>query len=881
VRHLIRLFALSLVMHPFPALTQSVAAERLKEAFAAYDRGDLDANEKLLAAAAEAAAREQNIQIEAQARRYLGGNLNQRSRYAEAEKELKAALPLIEKLNIPAELASINTTLGSVSYSLGNRDQARRYYEQALSIYASLNNRSAMARVHYSLSIFDRDKDHIQKGLELAREVGDRRTEAELLHSWADDAYATDGFDVAFERLNQARSILESLGDRNALARVLTSMGRLYRVHGHTDQAIPFYERARDLQRQSQDTLGVIQSMNAIAVSYNLLSRPKEALPIYEDALRLAKQTGSGLFIQVLTDGLASTYSNLKQYQKAADLLEESKTMTSRTSTTFLLLAAARLKLRQYDATLTAAGEGLQLDGALETLRELHALRAHALWKLGKASDALAEVRTAAESIEKARRALIPSDFMKQGFSETDRALTTLAVNVLLDSNQPREALAMAEQARSRAFLDLVAAKGLAPDAVATIPRLRTPGGANDLPSPAAAAPASDVDLLAMAKRLNSTIVAYWVSDEYTNIWTVSPAGHVGAARVDRGTSVLNNWIDEAFRSGQSGTKRGPKDVQLTSRAGDAILTARVNESAWKRLYDALIRPVRMNLPPKGKSRLTIIPSGPLFRLSFAALMDERGRYLIEDYALHYAPSAGVLSYTQKTKSETKDLPPRYVFVSNPSGMPPIDGGKRLPPLPGSDEEVRRISKLFAASDSVTTLRGAAADETSVRNAMESAKVIHLATHGIVSNDDPFASYLALGGGAGTSADGRLSADEIYKLKLQADLVVLSACRSGLGRITGDGVAGLARAFFYAGAASVVATLWDVADDPASQLVADFYRSLGPALQNDKGEALRTAQLRLLRSLRRGELQVETPFGKLALPEDPVLWAGFILLGEP
>src|SRR6185436_19533319 len=242
----------------------------------------------------------------------------------------------------------------------------------------------------------------------------------------------------------------------------------------------------------------------------------------------------------------------------------------------------------------------------------------------------LAEVRTAAESIEKARRALIPSDFMKQGFSETDRLLTTLAVNVLLDSNQPQEALAMAEQARSRAFLDLVAAKGLMTDATATIPLLRTPGGANDLPSPATAAPGSSVDLLAMAKRLDSTILAYWVSDEYTNIWTVSPAGHVAAARVDRGTSVLNNWIDEALRSGQSGTKRGSKDVQLTSRAGDAILTARANESAWKRLYDALIRPVRTTLPPKGKGRLTIIPSGPLFRLSFAALMDERGRYLIE-----------------------------------------------------------------------------------------------------------------------------------------------------------------------------------------------------------------------------------------------------------
>jgi CHAT domain-containing protein len=177
-------------------------------------------------------------------------------------------------------------------------------------------------------------------------------------------------------------------------------------------------------------------------------------------------------------------------------------------------------------------------------------------------------------------------------------------------------------------------------------------------------------------------------------------------------------------------------------------------------------------------------------------------------------------------------------------------------------------------------LKGAEASETNVRSAMTSAKVVHLATHGIVSSDDAFASYLALGRPIDASVDGRLTVEEVYGLNLQADLVVLSACRSGLGRISGDGVAGLARAFFYAGTPSVVATMWDVADTPTSQLVVDFYRSLGPELQRDKAEALRTAQLRLLRSLRAGQGRVDTPLGKLALPEDPLLWASFVLIGE-
>src|ERR1700730_14593533 len=107
---------------------------------------------------------------------------------------------------------------------------------------------------------------------------------------------------------------------------------------------------------------------------------------------------------------------------------------------------------------------------------------------------------------------------------------------------------------------------------------------------------------------------------------------------------------------------------------------------------------------------------------------------------------------------------------------------------------------------------------------MRDATVIHLATHGIMRDDAPFDSFLALGHGAlGTENDGRLTAGEIYSLDLRANLVVLSACRTALGEISGDGIAGLTRAFFYAGASSVVATMWDVADEPTGHLMPEVY----------------------------------------------------------
>jgi CHAT domain-containing protein len=119
----------------------------------------------------------------------------------------------------------------------------------------------------------------------------------------------------------------------------------------------------------------------------------------------------------------------------------------------------------------------------------------------------------------------------------------------------------------------------------------------------------------------------------------------------------------------------------------------------------------------------------------------------------------------------------------------------------------------------------------------------------------------------------------IYRLRIQADLVVLSACRAAAGRVTGDGIAVFARSFMYAGVPTVVASVWDVADEPTNHLLPQFYRAwLSGAT---KAVALRSAQLLLLRDLRAGRIRIETPVGAVTLPEHPMFWAGFAVIGEP
>jgi CHAT domain-containing protein len=194
-------------------------------------------------------------------------------------------------------------------------------------------------------------------------------------------------------------------------------------------------------------------------------------------------------------------------------------------------------------------------------------------------------------------------------------------------------------------------------------------------------------------------------------------------------------------------------------------------------------------------------------------------------------------------------------------------------------------------------LTGRNASEARVGETARGGRVLHFATHAVVLDERPQASFLALSTpwsskesrpSSSTNAaavlsldpaDGRLTADEVYGLSLEADLVVLSACRTGLGALSGDGMIGLTRAFLVAGSRSIVASLWDVADEPAAQLMPAFYKAwlAGEA----KSEALRRAQLGLLRALRAGRVVVGGPRGPQPLPEHPVFWATFVLTGDP
>jgi CHAT domain-containing protein len=450
-------------------------------------------------------------------------------------------------------------------------------------------------------------------------------------------------------------------------------------------------------------------------------------------------------------------------------------------------------------------------------------------------------------AVESIRANTVADDFLKRGFSQKFQYLFSSSIALLEDKGLTRDAIETAERGRARAFLDLLASRGRA-----TSPAASTPIGSS---------PATFAEIAATAARLRSTVLAYWVGSSQTFVWVVKPDGSVASARIALPATAIASMVRDATG--------GDTQAQLAAM----MLGSNSATRPWRALHRTLIEPVRRYLPARAGSRLTIVPHGPLLGLPFAALRDASGRYLIESYELHYVPAINALAAPRPSSGRGVSA----LLVGDPGPEAARDRIMALPALPWADREVTAIARLLPPG--ATTLKGRDATEANVRQHLEASSLLHFATHGIVQNEEHLASYLALRPSDDTKAegpsDGRLTANETYGLKLNADLIVLSGCRTALGPIMGDGVIGFTRAFLAAGAESVVATMWDVADQTSYEVMKSFYASwVGGA---DKSAALRRAQLSVLRALRNGTIRVNG----VALPASPRLWAGYVLVGQP
>ena len=728
-----------------------------------------------------------------------------------------------------------------------------------------------------------------------AQALGITHLEASAHQIWGDSLFSHGQYDQAMLHYQKSDALYTAcLCNPDQRAYVQTSMGRLERVQGRPQAAIPHYTLALKLQNLSHDQAYVPQTLNAISVAYESMHQYQKAITYLQQALTVARAIHSQPFIDFLEANLGYLYYQADQPRRGLPLLEHAVanfTNDYQRCSRYDQISEIYRAIGQLDnaeTSITSAIDACERNKDNRNLADSLETRARIRMLRGELDGALADAQRALALIEEIRSHLVPEDAHKRGYNEQTINIYATTVSILTRMGRYPEALEVTEQSRSRAFLDLLSSPhATVPAAESTQASLlpvsaqlpASPGAAPLLQSESHVTSMQTSEIIATAERLHSTILTYWLSKDSLSIWVIRPGAPVfGITQpikpdhleaLVRTTNPYNATTTRGIRT------RGSHTLSLASVPPSAEC------NAWRSLYQILIAPIAAHLPQEPGSLLTIIPHGPLFQLPFAALIDPHGHYLIERYALHTIPAAGLLRYTEKNEAAASQLDPHFVFVAAPHHLPRIPNSSPLAPLPGSAAEVEAIARSLPPNR-VTLLEGSQATAANLEATLSAATVLHFATHAIVSGTDPFGSFLALDKSqnpSGSKNDGLLTTASIYALRLHTHMVVLSACRTGLGPVSADGVAGLSRAFFYAGSASVLTTLWDVADQPTATLMPLFYQRLNRG--ESRTTALRNAQLALISDLRHGRVKVSFAGIQTPLPEKPAFWAAFSLSGQP
>lgn len=594
-----------------------------------------------------------------------------------------------------------------------------------------------------------------------------------------------------------------------------------------------------------------------------------ESIKTLEQAMALAKTNSDVDGESKARAFLALTHEEMGNLHEALALREENLVFVRRHRDQF----EPQANDRESDAALAVSASHTLLGNyqkAIEALgppppRSLGLRRAHFLQRRGVNLFLAGQLAAADASLTEALteyEAFI-NLFLKFGGARDDAY--ELQVEVLrwlqavrVAQKRTDEALELAEQGRSREFVALLSARrvmeGVSPrDSL--VPGL------------------SQIKQIARTHR--STLVIYSIIYKYApslplqfsgytglpvrdiHIWVIKPTGEIEFRKVsfEQRTESLGDLVRLARESiGVRG-----RGITVPTTGPKAGARQKYDNSHLRRLYEILVRPIAEFLPKDPSARVTFIPQDVLFLLPFAALQDGEGAFLIERHTILTAPSLQVLELSGRRERSTKDRVAGAVIVGNPE-MPRLPGaggrlGEVLDRLPGAEREAMIIAGLLKTQPII----GERATKAAVVSQMSTAEIIHLATHGLL--DEIGGNFSAVALAPDKDDGGLLTAREILALRLNTDIVVLSACDTGRGKLNGEGVIGLSRSFIAAGAASVVVSLWQVPDAATVMLMTTFYENLQRG--EDKALALRQAMLRT---------RTQHP--------DPRDWSAFILIGQ-
>jgi CHAT domain-containing protein/Flp pilus assembly protein TadD len=798
--------------------------------------------------------------------------------YAKAIEYQQQSLALARQIQDRKGEGQALTNLGLAYYNLGDYAKAIEYHQQSLAIAREIQDRTIEKSVLSNLGIaydalgnYPKAIEYYQQSLEIAKAIGDRKGEGGTLANLGVTYHWLGEYAKAIEYHQQHLAIARELQDRKGEGIALGNLGIVYNSLGDYTKAIKYYQQDLAIARQIQNRKGERIALGNLGNAYRSLGDNAKAIEYYQQSLAIAKTIQDRKGERTALGNLGNAYRSLRDNAKAIEYYQQSlaiaKAIGDRKGEGIVLrnLGIVSYLLGNYTKAIEYSQQSLAIAKAMgdrpgegSTLNDLGFI----LYKQGNL--ALAE-KTLIDGI-KVRESLRTrlDDTNKISIFETQSNTYNTLQKVLIAQNKTDAALEIAERGRARAFVDLLAR--------------RLSSNPTEQPS---ITPPTIEQIKQIAKAQNSTLVQYSIiyedfkvkdklqyKESELYIWVIKPTGEVTFRRSDLKPLWQQQNItleDLVYSSRDSIGVRDLPIVGVVPRPGvekrqEVSLTQQLQQ-----LHQLLIEPIADLLPTDPSDRVIFIPQEELFLAPFPAFKDKQGKYLIEKHTILTVPSIQVLDLTRKQRERVgaQDLAPlqtnNALVVGNPT-MPSVRSAFDQPPqqlssLPGAEQEAQAIAPLL----NTKPLIGKDATKSAIEQLMPKARIIHLATHGILDDERGIGSAIALAPSG--KDDGLLKAEQILDMKLNAELVVLSACNTGRGRITGDGVIGLSRSLISAGVPSVLVSLWSVPDAPTAFLMTEFYRNLQ---QNpNKAQALRQAM-----------------FTTMKQHPNPKDWAAFTLIGE-
>lgn len=847
--------------------------------------------------------------------------------FIRSREQFESAVELLQ--NDPRRAAKIHIFNGYISGSLGDSEKAKREISQALELYRQVNDKvgealasTARGLVHSHNSEHTRAIELHQSAIAIFRTVGDRHSEALTLNALGTSYELAKQYELALNQYEQALSLFEEIGSVEGMSAAALQIATVHYANKRMDRALAFCERSLRLSRAAGKIRSEINALMQLAAIYASQGRRELASNQYQKILKFYENgdlRARAMALNTYADFLLEIRDNERALETCLEALTLSERMDDKAilSPALYNLARAHLAVGSPDVALSV------IQRSLEMIEDLRANVASPDFRISYFSGVGKHYELCIQILMQLERLRPGNDFAVEALLVSEKGRARLLLDLIRESravsrqgaaqellDRERELRKLLEiQAQYRMNLQLSRKDSaeisaidnqmaqLKADYQVVQAKIREHPGLFPLEQAEQAAPLNVQQIKSELRDGDTMLLEYALGDERSYLWVVTPNSFQSYELPDRKT------IEDAAREFYKlitvrQETNGPIDNDYQTNV----------EAADKAYFEKALSLSRMLLGPVadqlGNRRLVVITEGALQHIPLEALpvpdaqtVGQNGlrasasRFLIEEHEVVALPSVSTLIAIRTARNRSGSPSKLLAVIADPVFSSNDDRVQResvsrgiVQAATGDNSDTRTrdgaLARLTYASQEADSISAAAPWGTTLvargfdanRDLAMSSdvgqyQILHFATHGFIDSDHPELSSIVLStvDRNGKETNGLMPLYDIYSLDLSAELTVLSACQTALGKdIKGEGLIGLTHSFMSAGSNTVVATLWKVDDKATSVLMAEFYdlmlqKGMSPAA------ALRSAKLKMMRDKQWGA---------------PYYWAGFVLQGE-